>query len=660
MHGSLLSAIAAVVGLGVGAQWLAWRFKLPSILLLLVFGFLAGPVTGLIDPVALQGDWLFPFVSLAVGIILFEGGLSLRLDELREVGKAVLNLVTIGVAITGVLAGLAAFYLLGFSPGMAVVIGSILTVTGPTVVIPLLRHVRPSGRVGTIGKWEGITVDPIGAIVAVLALETVLLLNEPVAVGGEEGLGTIVGHLFEGLVKEAVVGAGAGFLGFALILFLLRRRLVPDWLQNPISLMTVVLVFATANQLQDEAGLVATTLMGVMLANQRQVSVRKIIEFKEDLRVLLISTLFIVLSARLELSALDFIGPEWFVFLAVLMFAVRPLSVWASAAGTKLDWREIAFLSWLAPRGIVAASVAALFSFRLEEVYPLESQALVPLIFFVIVGTVAVYGLTISPFARWLGLAQPDPQGLVIVGAHEWARRIAQATQDAGFRTLLLDANPHNVATAERDGLEAERANVLAEGVVDELGLSGIGRMLALTPNDEVNALAALAFGEVFESAEVYQLTSREDDGSGDARLDLTGPMHLRGRPLFGKETTFAALNDRFRHGDQIASIPVREGHTPARLRSEYGPAVLPLFLIREKKLYLYSDGQPGATPIPGDLVLALVNAQERAAAEQAQERADVERAAAPPLPDRPAPLAPAEVPEPAAAIAPEPGSAPA
>ena len=152
MHGSLLSAIAAVVGLGVGAQWLAWRFKLPSILLLLVFGFLAGPVTGLIDPVALQGDWLFPFVSLAVGIILFEGGLSLRLDELREVGKAVLNLVTVGVAITGVLAGLAAFYLLGFSPGMAVVIGSILTVTGPTVVIPLLRHVRPSGRVGTIGK----------------------------------------------------------------------------------------------------------------------------------------------------------------------------------------------------------------------------------------------------------------------------------------------------------------------------------------------------------------------------------------------------------------------------------------------------------------------------------------------------------------------------
>ena len=651
MHGTLLLSIAAVVGLGVGAQWLAWRFRLPSILLLLVFGFLAGPVTGIVDPAALQGDWLFPFVSLAVGIILFEGGLSLRLDELGEVGKSVLNLVTIGVAVTGVLAGLAAYYLLGFSPGMAAVIGSILTVTGPTVVIPLLRHVRPAGRVGTIGKWEGITVDPIGAIVAVLALETVLLLHDPAkGAGQEEGIGDVVGHLFEGLVKEAVVGAGAGFLGFALILFLLRRRLVPDWLQNPISLMTVVLVFATANELQDEAGLVATTLMGVMLANQRQVSVRKIIEFKEDLRVLLISTLFIVLSARLELSALDYIGPEAFIFLAVLMFVVRPLSVWASAWGTKLNWREIAFLSWLAPRGIVAASVAALFSFRLEAVYPAESQALVPIIFLVIVGTVAVYGLTISPLARWLGLAQPDPQGLVVIGAHEWARRIAKATQEAGFRTLLLDANPHNVAAAERDGLEAERANVLAEGVVDELGLSGIGRMLALTPNDEVNSLAALAFAEVFESAEVFQLASR-----GDGEDEGEVPIHLRGRPLFGKESTFASLNDRFRRGDRIEAVRVREGHAPGRLRTELGPNVLPLFLIREKKLFLYSDGQPDAAPVPGDTVLALVNADEHAEAEAARAEARPPEGRSPD--DRPAPLTADEVPEPSVAVEPEPSA---
>ena len=220
MHESLLLGVATVFVLGLGAQWLAWRFRLPSILLLLIFGFVAGPVTGILHPEQLQGDWVFTFVAVSVSFILFEGGLSLRLDELREVRAAVRNLITIGVAITGVLSALGAHYLVGFDWPLAIIVGAILTVTGPTVVIPLLRHVRPSGRVGTVAKWEGITIDPIGAILAVLVLETVILLNEPAAAEGFRGAFI---HLAEGLMLEAVVGVGAAAIGTTALILLLRR-----------------------------------------------------------------------------------------------------------------------------------------------------------------------------------------------------------------------------------------------------------------------------------------------------------------------------------------------------------------------------------------------------------------------------------------------------
>lgn len=600
---SPLVVIAAVVVLGIGAQWLAWRFRLPSILLLLVFGFLAGPVgghfgLGLIPQEALQGEWLFPFVSLAVGIILFEGGLTLRFDELREVGKAVFNLITIGVVVTGVLGTIGARYLVGFSWEVAVVIGSLLTVTGPTVVLPLIRHVRPAGRVGTIAKWEGITIDPIGAILAVLVLESVVLIEES---GGGE-IGNVVGHLLEGIAFEIIVGLGVAVLAAALLIFLLRRRLVPDWLQNPIALMVVVAAFALANTLQEEAGLLEATLLGIFMANQPYVSVRRIVEFKEDLRVLLISLLFIMLSARLELSALDvMLAPGPLLFLGGLILIVRPLATWLSSLGTTLDGKEIVFLSWLAPRGIVAAAVASLFSFRLAEFYPGQAEAIVPVVFLVIVGTVAVYGLTISPLARWLGLAAPDPQGVLFVGAHGWAQRMAEKLKDLGFPVLLIDANAGNIRRARQRGLDAQRANVLAEGIKDDLDLSGVGRMLAMTPNDEVNALAALHFGEVFEGDEVYQLPMRAE---ASGRLEGEIPRHLRGRPLFDGEATYDDIEDAVEAGAEVHAIPIHEDRTIADLELDFD-GFLPLFVARGHELRVVADEHRPAL-LAGDVVLAL------------------------------------------------------
>lgn len=616
-----LVTIAAVVVLGIGAQWLAWRTKFPSILLLLGFGFLAGPVTGFLPQDALQGEWLFPFVSLAVGIILFEGGLTLRFDEFREVGKAVVNLITVGVVVTGVLGAVGAHYLAGFSWDVAIVLGALLTVTGPTVVLPLLRHVRPAGRVGTIAKWEGITIDPIGAILAVLVLESVILIREPAEAAGEHG--TVWGALAQGIAFEIVVGVGVAVLSAALLILLLQRRLVPDWLQNPVALMVVIAAFAISNSLQEEAGLLEATLLGIIMANQPYVSVRRIVEFKEDLRVLLISLLFIVLSARLEPSAFEImLAPGPLLFLGALMLVVRPLAVVLSSLGTGLDWREQAFLSWLAPRGIVAAAVASLFSFRLAEFFPAEAERIVPVVFLVIVGTVAVYGLTISPLARWLGLAQPDPQGVLFIGAQGWVRRVAHALQGLGVRVVLIDANARNVRLAKRAGLPAQRANILAEGVIDDLDLSGIGRLLAVTPNDEVNALAALHFGEVFESDEVYQLPMRAD-GPKSPATEI--PRHLRGRPLFATDATFTALDERLNAGAGVHVVRLTEDRTFATLLDEADTAeqlVTPLFLVRGEKVRVYAE-DADIQPQPGDALVVLADRAPADVWTEAEEEAD-------------------------------------
>ncbi len=597
-----LVTIAAVVVLGIGAQWLAWRTRFPSILLLLGFGFLAGPATGFLPQDALQGEWLFPFVSLSVGIILFEGGLTLRFDELREVGKSVFNLITVGVAVTGALGAVGAHYLAGFSWEVAIVLGALLTVTGPTVVLPLLRHVRPAGRVGTIAKWEGITIDPIGAILAVLVLESVILLREPAEAAGEHA--TVWGALVQGIAYEIVVGVGVAALAAALLIVLLQRRLVPDWLQNPVALMTVIAAFAVSNSLQEEAGLLEATLLGIIMANQKYVSVRRIVEFKEDLRVLLISLLFIVLAARLESSAFEvMLAPGPLLFLALLMLVVRPLAVALSSWRTGLTWKEQAFLAWLAPRGIVAAAVASLFSFRLEEFFPAEAERIVPVVFLIIVGTVAVYGLTISPLARWLGLALPDPQGLVFVGAQPWVRRVAKTLQDLGVRVLLIDANARNVRIARRAGLPAQRANILAEGVIDDLDLSGIGRLLAVTPNDEVNSLAALHFAEVFESDHVYQLPTRTESGS-TAATEI--PRHLRGRPLFETDATYVSLDERFDAGARVRAVRITA--EPEWLRDATDDATFtPLFIVRGEKVRIYAEDAE-IVPQPQDVLVALVD----------------------------------------------------
>jgi NhaP-type Na+/H+ or K+/H+ antiporter len=591
-----LLAIAAIVVLGIGAQLLAARLRLPSILLLLIFGFIAGPATGLLKPDELFGKLFFPLVSVSVALILYEGGLSLKLADLPKVGGVVRNLIVLGALITWAIGAAAAHLIFGLDWGLATLLGAVLVVTGPTVIGPLLRYIRPGGSLGPILMWEGIVIDPIGALLAVLVFE---------AIGGG-GEGTTTAHFAQAVVKTIVLGGGFGLVAAGVLTLLMHRYWVPDFLQNAVSLMLVVAAFTGANLLQHESGLLAVTVMGIALANQRYADIKHIVEFKENLRVLLISSLFILLAARLEPRDLTGVAVGGVLLVAVLVLVVRPLAAFISTIRSGLPRTERLFLAWMAPRGIVAAAVSSVFAIRLQAIGYAGAELLVPITFIVIIGTVAVYGLTAPLAAYRLGVADPNPQGVLLVGAHGWARALATLLQEKGFRVLLVDSNHENIAAARMAGLPTYAGSILAEYAITEMRLGGIGRLLALTPNDWVNTLAVQRFTNVFGRAECYQLPPQ-----GEPASKQTLHKHLHGRWLFAAGMTDAELERRFAAGDTIKATPLSDEFDFAAFQSLYGASAVALFVINDSgKLKVITADQTVA-PRPGQTLISLVPAEE-------------------------------------------------
>jgi len=594
MEEHLLIAIAGVIVLGIVAQWVAWRLHLPSILVLLVFGFVAGPLTHFIVPDELFGEILFPAVSLAVAIILFEGGMSLKISELRSIGGVLQRLVSLGALVTWVVSALAAHYLVGLDWELSALLGAILTVTGPTVIGPLLRFVRPTAQVSSLLKWEGIVIDPIGAVLAVLVFEVI----EVTHVGDAASVVALV------VGKTLLIGGLFGFAGAALLVIMMQRHWVPEFLHSPFALMVAAGAFAGSNVLQAESGLLTVTVMGVVLANQNRVSIRHILEFKENLRVVLIASLFIVLAARLRISDLAEIGWGGVWFLLVLVLVARPAAVFLSSMRSKLNFKEKLFISWMAPRGIVAAAVSSVFALRLTEEGFSEARLLVPLTFVVIIGTVALYGLSSRPVARWLGVSKADPQGVLLVGAHNWALQIAQVLKENGITTLLVDTNPEHIGAARERNLRAHYGDILSEDLKDDANLDGIGRLLALTPNDAINALAALSFAEIFGRTDVYQLCV--DENAPVARSPI--PIHLRGRALFADKVSFETIDTHFATGATLQTIKLTSQFDYSAYQKEFGKRAMSLFVISETgTLQVVSVDNPPA-PRPGQTIIALIS----------------------------------------------------
>ncbi|MCA9913687.1 MAG: sodium:proton antiporter, partial [Anaerolineae bacterium] len=578
MHADLLVSLTAVLVLGMLAQWIAWRLKHPSIVYLLGFGLAVGPIAAgflghpLLDVDHFMGELLFPVISASVAVILFEGGMSLRFSEIQGSAPVVRLLITVGVLVTAVIRTLAARWMLGMDWGVALVLGATLVVTGPTVIIPLLKQIRPRGRVGSILRWEGIIIDPVGAILAVLVFEEIIV--EPSLLNGAWIL-----------VKTGIIGLALGYGTARLMIELYRRYWVPDSLQNPLTLGFVIAAFALSNVVQAESGLVTVTVMGMAMVNQRLFDVRHIIEFKETLQVLLLSSLFILLSARITPADLAQIGLPTLGFVALIVLVERPLAVFFSTIGSGLNWREKLFLAWMAPRGIVAASVASIFALELEQRGIDGAEQMVPVTFAVIIGTVAIYSITAGPLARRMGLAESNPQGLLIVGANLWIRRMAKLVQESGFRVVLADTNQTNVDRARHDGLEVYHGNILSEAVEEEVDFAGLGRLLALTPNAEVNALADEQFQGMFGSANVFQLQNATD---GQERDSLA--RHLGGRRLFTGHATYDSIVERYRSGARMQRFVVRKAQ---RVQESVPDAILPLFVLPgDERLIIWSEDE--------------------------------------------------------------------
>lgn len=596
MEEHFMIGLALVFILGFVARWIAWQLNLPSILLLLIFGLAAGPGLHWLDPDALFGNLLLPFVSLSVALILFEGGLSLNFRELPEIGGVVRNMISIGALITWVIGAFGAWLILELSLPLAVLIGAVFVVTGPTVVIPLLLHVRPTTRVRNTIKWEGILNDPIGAILAVLVFEAMVA-------GDFSG-----DHAPRQFLYSILTGIGVGVGGAGVMMLFLRLHWVPEALDNAFSIAMVVSAFIVSNDIQPESGLLATTIMGVTLANQRKIPVKHIVEFKENLRVLIISTLFILLSARLKSEELlEVLWPS-LGYLMVLVLIARPLSVWVSCLGSKLSTEERIFLAWMAPRGIVAAAVTSIFATRLVEQGVAGASQLVPISFIVIMGTVTIYGVTAFPVAKRLGLAEPSPQGVLFVGAHGWVREIAKTLGAQGISVGLVDSMRANVSAARMEGLQAYYGSILSSHVLENINLFGIGRLCAMTSNPEANSLAAVHFGEVFGRKNVYQLPPGKD--SGRASIE---PQHLQGRRLFSTKATHEKLDGMFAKGAEVKANRLTERFTYETLKQEYDDQVLPLFLISEKdgeKHLQVVQVDQAIKPRTGQTVISIVPAQ--------------------------------------------------
>lgn len=583
----MVQSLAAIVVVGVLAQWIAWRVGLPSILLLLLVGIAAGPMLGWLEPDALFGDLLLPFVSLGVAIVLYEGGLSLRLRELREVGRVVRNLCTIGVLVTWGGGALLARALFETPWPMALLLGALFIVTGPTVVGPLLRQIRPRSSVANALKWEGIVTDPLGVMVAIVVFEVVL-----------HGLGRADPFLGIGVILG--LGAVLGSLAAISLGWLLRRHLLPDYLQNPVSLMLVLLIFGASESVQSESGLMAVTVMGVVLANLRRVDVRHIVEFKESLQVLLLAVLFVLLAARIEREMLLQIGWPHVAFLLGLILVVRPAAVFLSTMRSSMSWRERAFVALVAPRGIVSAALASVLALELREHDVPGAERIVPLAFFVIVGTVIFYGLGAPVFARLLGVSSASRRGLLVLGAHAWARALVKTLQAVGGDILLVDANRRHVREARMNELSVTQENILAEGSLEDIDLSGRGAFLALTPNDEVNSLACLRMSEVFGRANVYQL-EMTDESDGETEVELGG------RRLFDDAVTYAEISRRFAEGQVFKRTKLSEAFTLDDYCSLYGDDALPLFVVQTDGAIVPLDSALPLKPREGQILVGLV-----------------------------------------------------
>ncbi len=612
--------VIALVGvLGIGAQWVAWRTGWPAIVLMLAAGFIAGPVFGyfgypLLDPEAAFGDLLEPMVGIGVALILFEGGLSLDFRELRKYGGGVWRLVLFGVPLGWLFGSLAGYYVAGLVWPVAILFAGILVVTGPTVVLPLLRQSSVQQRPAALLKWEAIVNDPLGALCAVIAYEYFRA-----TVDG--------GTAFEVVPEIAIAAVLSGLIGYAaawLLAWSFPRGLVPEFLKVPVLLVAVVGTFVICNKIEHEAGLVAVTVMGVALANMHVSSLRSIHPFKQNIAVLLVSGIFILLSASLDLRELSYLNPftvsgfRLYLFLVALLFLVRPATILLSLLGSSVPWNERLFLAWVAPRGIVLVAISGLFALRLSELGYGDGSILIGLSFAVVFATIVAHGFTADLVARMLGVKGETRPGLLIAGATPWTIALAETLHKLETPVMIVDASWQRLKPARSLGLPTYHGEILNEATEHNLDLTPFQSLVAATDNEAYNALVCSEFAPEIGTDKVYQLGEGADEDDPRAL-----PASLRGRALFASGWGVDDVQQRQREGWVFRRTKLSEQFDIDDARDTLPEAANMLLLLKPDGALVFFTHAGAPEPQPGDSIISFSPPREQVEEKMAKKAAN-------------------------------------
>lgn len=546
-------AFALVGALGVGSQWLAWRLRLPAIVLMLLAGIIVGPVLGVFDPVRDIGPLMGPIISIAVAIILFEGGLTLNFHSLQDAVKGVRRLVFVGAPLGWFMSTLALRYGAGLSWESATVFGGIMIVTGPTVIAPLLRTARLSRRPAALLQWEAIVNDPIGALAAVFAFEVVLVLNTATTTG------EAVWDLAVGIGFATGLGLAAGY-GLAKSF---KRGWVPEFMKVPVLFSLLLLIFGVSDNVLHESGLLAVTIMGIVIANANLPSYEELRRFKEHATVLLVSGVFILLAAGLDFAALAKLDARALLFVGLVILVARPITVFIALFGSGIPLREQVLVAFTGPRGVVLVAVAGLFGERLLALGFADAALIGPLAFVLVAVTVVLHGFTLGPFARFLGLAGADTPGVILIGGSEWTTALAEAIKKAEVPVLMADPNFGNLRAARTSGIATFSGDILSEAAEQRLELVSYATLIAATSNDAYNTLVATDLAPEFGRDNVFQVMREKTES---ARHQL--PRTLGGRK-FGPEETHEGMNRLVRAGWTFRVTRLSEEFTFEKWRSE-------------------------------------------------------------------------------------------
>lgn len=569
--------LAGIIILGILAQWFAWKLKIPAILPLILIGLLAGPISSmytengmkLLEPVwngqkgLFPGEGLYYFVSLAISIILFEGGLTLKREEIKNVAPEIIKLITLGSVITFFCAGIAAHYIFYLDWEISFLFSSLVIVTGPTVITPILRNIPLKKDVSTVLKWEGILIDPIGALVAVLVFEFI-------SAGGGSGFTETA---FIEFGKILLFGVTFGFTFAHALAFAINKNFIPHYLLNVVSLSAVLMVFVVSDIFAHESGLLAVVIMGMVMGNGKLSNIKELLYFKESLSVLLISILFILLAANISIKDLMLLY-NWnsVVLFVSIVFLIRPLAVFLSTTNSDLKYNEKLFISWVGPRGIVAAGIASLFGEKLMLEGIEGAEYIMPLVFMVVLGTVLLNATTARPFAKMVSVYLEKSDGIVIIGASKFARLIGHYLENHGRHVVLIDSSESNIAKARDLGLEAINASIYSEELTDNIELSDVGYLIAMTASSDINTTAIQRFEKQFGENGTFRLLTTEEKNN---------PEKMPQDGLFSQTDDFVSLTEAVRDYPAIHEVELKnKQHYQTLLRKTYSDKdIIPLFV---------------------------------------------------------------------------------